>query len=96
MTLSPRMKRLRRRCSTRVTRRSILSLCGRAGRAGRHAARSPCRAYLHPEKIHPQAIIEDVRAQAQKDKPEDQFGLFADFNGINFEEMIDFYRHEQN
>jgi adenine-specific DNA-methyltransferase len=48
------------------------------------------------EKIHPQAIIEDVRAQAQKEKPEDQFGLFADFNGIKFEEMIDFYQHEQN
>jgi len=48
------------------------------------------------EKIHPQAIIEDVRAQARKEKPEDQIGLFADFNGIQFEEMIDFYRHEQN
>jgi adenine-specific DNA-methyltransferase len=48
------------------------------------------------EKIHPQAIIEDVRAQARKDKPEDQFGLFADFNGIKFEEMIEFYQHEQN
>jgi len=48
------------------------------------------------EKIHPQAIIEDVRATARKEKPEDQFGLFADFNGIKFEEMIEFYQHEQN
>jgi adenine-specific DNA-methyltransferase len=48
------------------------------------------------EKIQPQAIIEDVRAQARKEKPQDQFGLFADFNGIKFEEMIDFYQHEQN
>lgn len=48
------------------------------------------------EKIHPQAIVEDVRAQARKEKPEDQFGLFADFNGIKFEEMIEFYQHEQN
>lgn len=48
------------------------------------------------EKIHPQAIIEDVRVQAHKGNPDDQFGLFADFNGIKFEEMIDFYQHEQN
>ncbi|MCX6121204.1 MAG: site-specific DNA-methyltransferase [Ignavibacteriales bacterium] len=48
------------------------------------------------EKIHPQAIIEDLRAQSQKDIPEDQIGLFGDFNGIKFEEMIDFYQHEQN
>jgi adenine-specific DNA-methyltransferase len=48
------------------------------------------------EKIHPQAIIEDVRAQARKEKPEDQLGFFADFNGIKFEEMIDFYQHELN
>ncbi|MGA9408652.1 MAG: DNA methyltransferase [Bacteroidota bacterium] len=48
------------------------------------------------EKIHPQAIVEDLRAQARKEKPEDQVGLFDDFNGINFEEMIDFYQHEQN
>jgi adenine-specific DNA-methyltransferase len=48
------------------------------------------------EKIHPQAIIEDLRAQSQKNIPEDQIGLFGDFNGIKFEEMIDFYQHEQN
>jgi len=48
------------------------------------------------EKIQPRAIIEDVRAQSRKEKPEDQIGLFADFNGIEFDEMIDFYRHEQN
>lgn len=47
------------------------------------------------EKIHPQAIVEDVRAQARKEKTEDQLGLFADFNGIKFEEMIEFYQHEQ-
>lgn len=36
------------------------------------------------EKIHPQAIIEDVRAQAKKNAPEAQLGLFGDFNGITF------------
>lgn len=47
------------------------------------------------EKIHPQAIIEQVRAEAQTDRPQ-QASLFADFNGIAFEELIDFYHHEQN
>ncbi len=28
--------------------------------------------------------------------PPDQSNLFADFNGIEFEDMIDFYQHEQN
>jgi adenine-specific DNA-methyltransferase len=48
------------------------------------------------EKIHPQAIVEDLRAQAKKDKPEVQASLFADFNGIEFEQLIEFYQHEQS
>ncbi|MGC2424187.1 MAG: DNA methyltransferase [Nitrospirota bacterium] len=48
------------------------------------------------EKIHPQAIIENVRAEAKKDAPEQELSLFADFNGIKFEDQIDFYHHEQN
>ena len=48
------------------------------------------------EKIHPKYIIEDLRAQAKKEKPEIQMQLFADFNGIQFEDLIDFYQHEQN
>jgi len=48
------------------------------------------------EKIHPQAVIENVRSEAKKDKPEAQVSLFADFNGIKFEDLIDFYQHEQN
>lgn len=48
------------------------------------------------EKIHPHAIIEDFKAQAKKDQPEPQYSLFDDFNGIEFDQMIDFYRHEQN
>jgi len=47
------------------------------------------------EKIHPKYIIEDLRAQANKGKPA-QLDLFADFNGIKFEEMVEFYQHEQN
>jgi adenine-specific DNA-methyltransferase len=48
------------------------------------------------EKIHPKYIIEEVRAQAKKQKPEPQMQLFADFNGIQFEELVEFYQHEQN
>lgn len=48
------------------------------------------------EKIHPQAIIEDLRTQALKDKTSNQLSLFSDFNGITFENLIDFYHHEQN
>jgi adenine-specific DNA-methyltransferase len=47
------------------------------------------------EKIHPKYIIEDLRAQAKKEKPE-QLQLFADFNGLKFEDLIEFYQHEQS
>ena len=46
------------------------------------------------EKIQPQAIIENIRATAREDR--DQFDFFSDFNGIEFEDLIDFYQHEQN
>ncbi len=45
------------------------------------------------EKIHPHAIIDEVRAQAQK-RGEPQAELFSDFNGIKFEDLIDFYQHK--
>jgi adenine-specific DNA-methyltransferase len=49
------------------------------------------------EKISPQAIVENVRAQAQKDRQvEEPPSLFADFNNINFTDLVDFYHHEQN
>ncbi len=48
------------------------------------------------EKIHPQVLIEDLRRTSAKDNPPEQSNLFADFNGIAFEDLIDFYRHEQN
>jgi adenine-specific DNA-methyltransferase len=46
------------------------------------------------EKIHPQAIIEDIRKQAKKDSPSPELDFFSDFNGISFEQLIDFYKHE--
>ena len=57
------------------------------------------------EKIHPQAIIEDLRAHAApvgggvaEEQAAYQFNMFADFNGgpSAFEQKVDFYHHEQN
>src|SRR4030066_220196 len=47
------------------------------------------------EHIKPQAIVELVRSEANKGKPEQPM-LFADFNGLPFEDRVDFYHHEQN
>ena len=47
------------------------------------------------EKIHPKHIIEDLRAQAKEGKPA-QLDIFADFNGLQFEELVEFYQHEQS
>lgn len=46
------------------------------------------------EKIAPKAIIENLRAE--QDKVEPQASLFSDFNGIDFETLVDFYHHQQN
>ena len=48
------------------------------------------------EKISPQAIIENVRRRRRRRISRRSFRLFADFNGIAFEELVDFYHHEQN
>src|SRR3989337_2197998 len=48
------------------------------------------------EKIHAQVIVEQVRAQARREPPESQIALFGDFNGLSFQDLIDFYRHEQS
>jgi len=48
------------------------------------------------EKIHPQAIVENVRKVAAKGKPESMPDLFSDFNGITFDKQVDFYNHENN
>ncbi|MGH9352475.1 MAG: site-specific DNA-methyltransferase, partial [Terriglobia bacterium] len=47
------------------------------------------------EKIHPQALVEDLRRSSEQGQPA-QADLFADFNGIKFDELVDFYHHEQN
>jgi adenine-specific DNA-methyltransferase len=46
------------------------------------------------EKIHPHAIIEDFRTQVKKEQPHQQLSLFSDFNGLEFDQLIDFYQHQ--
>ncbi len=48
------------------------------------------------EKIQPLAIIEDIRRMSQEKSPSEQPGLFEDFDGIAFDQQIDFYRHGAN
>lgn len=48
------------------------------------------------EKIHAQALIEDLRQQSSR-APGSQADLFGDFNGIeDFEKKIEFYQHKAN
>jgi adenine-specific DNA-methyltransferase len=47
------------------------------------------------EKVHPQAIIQDIKRYAKQDKPA-TFDLFGnDFNGLDFDQLIEFYQHQQ-
>jgi len=48
------------------------------------------------EKIHPRVIIENLRETAAAGETEPELTLFDDFNGIEFEQLVDFYQHEQN
>jgi len=48
------------------------------------------------EKIHPQAIVENLRESVAAGKKEPEQLLFADFNGLDddFSRKVDFYHHE--
>lgn len=48
------------------------------------------------EKIQPRVLIENLRRTAAKPEDEPELSLFNDFNGIEFEDLVDFYEHEQN
>jgi adenine-specific DNA-methyltransferase len=47
------------------------------------------------EKIHPQSIISAIKRKFAEEIGE-QPDLFADFDGLKFEELIEFYEHKQN
>ena len=47
------------------------------------------------EKIHPQALVENLRDTAKAGEQEPELTLFADFNGIDdFDKKVDFYSHD--
>jgi adenine-specific DNA-methyltransferase len=46
------------------------------------------------EKIKPQVIIENLRETARAGEKEQPLELFGDFNGIKFEQLIEFYQHK--
>ena len=51
------------------------------------------------EKVHPKVLIDDLlrRRKAEKQAGEDQFDLFADFNGLPDEDAkTEFYQHDAN
>ncbi|MEL7729842.1 DNA methyltransferase [Citromicrobium bathyomarinum] len=48
------------------------------------------------EKIHPKALIEDLKRASQRDEPDDAPDLFADFNGVEPEARTEFYAHDQH
>lgn len=47
------------------------------------------------EKVHPQALIENLRDTAKAGEPEPELTLFSDFNGLedDFSKKVDFYSH---
>ncbi|SFP07900.1 site-specific DNA-methyltransferase [Qipengyuania nanhaisediminis] len=48
------------------------------------------------EKIHPKALIEDLKRASQRGEPDDAPDLFADFNGVDPEARTEFYAHDQH
>jgi adenine-specific DNA-methyltransferase len=48
------------------------------------------------EKIEPRALIEDLQRRSAETRPIQEQQLFAEFDGLPFEEKIDFYHHEAN
>ncbi len=50
------------------------------------------------EKIHPKAIIDDLKRQTKErqDEQTEAPDLFGDFNGIDVEAKTEFYQHDQN
>ncbi len=48
------------------------------------------------EKIHPKALVENLRRTAEGPEDEPELTLFEEFNGLEFEQEISFYEHEHS
>src|SRR2546430_17709905 len=60
----------------------------------RHDLEVPVVPIYIQEKIHPQALVENLRDTAKRGEPEPELSLFADFNGITeFDKKVDSYHH---
>jgi len=63
----------------------------------RHPLDVPVVPVYIQEKIHPQALIENLRDTAKAGEPEPELTLFSDFNGlVDFDQKVDFYHHDQH
>jgi adenine-specific DNA-methyltransferase len=58
----------------------------------RHPLEVPSVPIYIQEHISPKALIEDLRATSSAGR-EQQLDLFGDFNGMEFEERVEFYQH---
>ena len=45
------------------------------------------------ETIDPLGLVEELRAESEGRRSEQQLGFFAPYTGLTFEERVDFYRH---
>ena len=45
------------------------------------------------ETIDPLALVEELRAESEGRRSEQQLGFFAPYTDLTFEERVDFYRH---
>ena len=48
------------------------------------------------EKVDPRALVENLRATAAAGDREPELTLFDDFDGLEFDQLVDFYAHEGN
>jgi len=46
------------------------------------------------ESIEPRVLIEDLRAQSKRERPDEQVTFFDSFEGMDLAERLDFYQHE--
>ena len=48
------------------------------------------------EKIDPRSLVENLRETAARPQDEPELRLFDDFDGLQFDQLVDFYSHEGN
>ncbi len=48
------------------------------------------------EKVEPRALVENLRQTAAAGESEPELTLFDDFDGLEFDQLVDFYAHENN